>query len=571
MTLKKRNRIVTSVAVSLAAVLLIGGTTITYLSSTSETVVNTFNTNEINVELKETGAEKDDEGNITKDDYEIIPGTSEEKDPTVTLTSTVDSYLYVLVYENNPTFTYTVDEEEKTENTILYAIEDGWQTLDYDYDSDGDEKYDSYSNAVLANFGMTRDDLVDSTTGFIIYYREVSASESAQTFHILKGDLVSYSPFMDGDNLENYADGDIWLAFAAYAIQQQPFSNAENAITQTAVDDVDDLTTAIKNGEAVTLSSDITVDATELNSALDDSNVDTVIDLNGATLTIEGVNGDGVNLAGESLSLSNGTVEYKGSSTVAFAVESGSSLTLDNVTLDVDSTNTGATSAINIEGSSDNATLTIRNSIINSDEYFALSTNASTPASSNVTVVIENSTLSTSVCNGDPETTGILFNVPGTLTITDSTITGGSQGVIVRGGTANITNSTIKATITGDGADVSKFSTTMGYLDGTDNWRTGNQLPAAALVVGNHSASAYEYETDVTLEDVTLTVGGEEDKVPAIYAAQSNSNYSTTLTGADENNTILYYVGSSCSVSVNGSSLSGTGSELTTVSALSGN
>ncbi|MCD8365663.1 MAG: hypothetical protein LUC83_07630, partial [Clostridiales bacterium] len=493
MTLKKRNRKIASVAVALAAVLLIGGATITYLSSTSSTVVNSFNTNEIEVNLNETGATEGEDGKFTKDDYKIIPGTSEEKDPTVTLTSTVDSYLYVLVYENNPTFTYIKGEDAVTENIIDRDIADGWKELGlaYDKDSDGDGTYDTYSDEILEKFGLSSSDVTDATS-IVIYYREVAASKEVQTFHVLDGDIVSYSSEIT--DLSSYTD--VYLAFAAYAIQQSPFSSAASALTQTTVSTTRELAEALSSGAAATLSDNMAITDTDLNSAIAAATTATGsadIDLNGQTLTITG--DSGIDLASQSLSLTNGTVAYTGGSTVAVAIESGSSLTLDNVTLNVDSTKTGATSAINIEGSSDNATLTIRNSTINSKEYFALSTNASTPASSDVTVVIENSTLSTSVCGTDPETTGILFNVPGTLTITNSTITGGSQGVIVRGGTANITDSTIIATITGDGADVSSFTTTMGYLTGTSNWGTGNSLPAAALVAGNHSASAYAYDT----------------------------------------------------------------------------
>lgn len=568
MTMKKRNLIVSSLAVTLAATLLLGGATITYLSDQSGYVTNTFNTNEIDIDLNET----------TDNSYEIIPGMSDKKDPTITGTFTVDSYLYVLVYECNPTITYTNAEGETvTETVIDYKIADDWTKLPYDYDKNGDGTNDSYSAEVLANFTYDTskytqgydEDAGTETNGITIYYREVSASDTEQSFEVLKNNLVSYSSEII--DMSYWEDMDLFLAFSGYAIQQQPFASALDALTLTVVDDDADLLSAIKAGETVTLSSDISVDASALNEAIatavsENNATGATIDLNGQTLTVTG--SSAIDLVDQTLSLTDGTVKYKGSNTVAIAIESGSSLTLDCVTLNVDSTASGATSAINIEGCTETATLTIKNSTINSEEYFALSTNATTPASSNVTVVIENSTLSTSECNDDPETTGILFNVPGTLTITNSTITGGSQGVIVRGGTANITNSIIKATITGDGADVSSFSTTIGYLDGSADWKSGNQLPAAALVAGNHSASAYAYDTSVTLDNVTLTVGGETDTVPAIYAAQSNSSYSTTLTGVSDSDTILYYVGSGCSVSVNNNSLSGTEATLTTIGKL---
>ncbi len=79
MNKNKKKKLTTSLAVALAALLLIGGGTFAYLQSNTEDVVNTFNANQVTVELTET----------TGGDYNIIPGTTQEKDPTVTVNATV--------------------------------------------------------------------------------------------------------------------------------------------------------------------------------------------------------------------------------------------------------------------------------------------------------------------------------------------------------------------------------------------------------------------------------------------------------------------------------------------------
>ena len=73
MQTKKKKMLTTGLAVALAALLLIGGGTFAYLQSESKAVANQFKTNEVQVELTESG----------NGQYNIIPGTSETKDPDV--------------------------------------------------------------------------------------------------------------------------------------------------------------------------------------------------------------------------------------------------------------------------------------------------------------------------------------------------------------------------------------------------------------------------------------------------------------------------------------------------------
>lgn len=122
-----------------------------------------------------------------------------------------------------------------------------------------------------------------------------------------------------------------------------------------------------------------------------------------------------------------------------------------------------------------------------------------------------------------------MLNTPTILTISDSTIIGGRQGVILRGGTGHFSNSTITSRGEFDPA-TDKY-----YLDGV--WGSGNAIPMASLVVGNPTTTAYKYSTDCYIDDLTkliMTDSGEydEDKAFEIYVASINgeSEYETTLT-----------------------------------------
>ena len=103
--MNKKKMLTTGLAVALAVLLLIGGGTFAYLQSNSDDVKNSFKTNKVMVDLAET----------TGTDYDIIPGTTEKKDPTVTVDATVDAYVYVEV-------------KDATGGLVDYTVADGWKS-----------------------------------------------------------------------------------------------------------------------------------------------------------------------------------------------------------------------------------------------------------------------------------------------------------------------------------------------------------------------------------------------------------------------------------------------------------
>ena len=110
-------------AVILATVLLVGGIiggTLAWLTANSDTVVNTFTSSNIKIELDEkTGTE-----------YKMIPGWTVEKDPFVTvIEGSEDCYLFIKVEESGANV--TVNNKNYTfDDFVVYAIdENNWTQL----------------------------------------------------------------------------------------------------------------------------------------------------------------------------------------------------------------------------------------------------------------------------------------------------------------------------------------------------------------------------------------------------------------------------------------------------------
>lgn len=455
---KKKRAMLAVVCVALVALIAAAGT-VAYLQAESEDVVNTFDTNQVKVDLKET----------TGYDYNIVPGTSETKDPKVTVTATVDSYVFVEV----------TDSANKGDTKVIeYSLENGWIPL---------EGYDS------------------------VYYREVSANDQAQEFYVLAGNKVSYPPTLTNADMPTSG---VTLTFKASAIQKDPFNDPVLAYKMDApaeVTNLEEFAEALENGGGVELASNITVPASSI-----PGDAPVAIDLHGNTLTINDGNSGIVVTSDMVISGEDGSkLVWDADSSTAFALKSEGSLTLDNVDFTTNAT-------INVEKGSDPVTLNVKNSTINSSDYYCISTNAGVSTSGKtVAINIENSTLTAvETHDNSNDSAGILFNIPGTLNVDTSTITGDRQAVIVRCGTASIANSTLNCT----GA----YSGSVNY--DSSQWGDGNEVPVATLVVGNRSsASAYPYDAACTLDNVTLELGSNLDRA-LVYAAAYNGH--TTMVNA---------------------------------------
>ncbi len=139
--MKKRN-VALILALALVLTAAVGGT-LAWLTAKSETVVNTFTTSDIKVELKET----------TGGTYKMVPGSSISKDPKATvLAGSEKCYLFV-----------KLEKSSNFDNYLTYEMAAGWTALT----------------------GVT------GVTG--VYYRVVdgTANEIGTAYSVLKGDKVS--------------------------------------------------------------------------------------------------------------------------------------------------------------------------------------------------------------------------------------------------------------------------------------------------------------------------------------------------------------------------------------------
>ncbi|WP_328701520.1 hypothetical protein [Clostridium vitabionis] len=256
----------------------------------------------------------------------------------------------------------------------------------------------------------------------------------------------------------------------------------------TEVSSADALMKALESGGEISLDADISVDD------IGTIEKDTTIDLNQHELSLGAktcfING------GADVTFKNGKVITSNDKalvvTAAIRVNPNSKLNLNNITMDTWGAGVFAVGKANVQ---------IDHSKIDSGTY-AVTTNAASPDNYGVNVTINDSELSTRYKDSSP----VLINVPGSLKMDGCTIVGHRQSVIVRCGDAEITD----CTITNDGL----FGQKEAYLNG--DWQTGNEVPSAALVVGNHNqGTGYNHEASVVLTNTKIT--SNTDTVPAIY------------------------------------------------------
>ncbi len=260
----------------------------------------------------------------------------------------------------------------------------------------------------------------------------------------------------------------------------------------------------IANGGRVRLENDITLE----NAVSVSKNV--TIDLNGKTLTLDGRL---TIIDDNSLTIHSGKVK-------SLSVDYGMILTANaELTLNkVEYTSVGR--AIRINEHADKSSLTITDSTVETtSDAFAIQTDATVKESEDVTVTIKNSTIKAGENKYDSnkdDSTAFMFNVKGTVTIESSKFYGKRQAAIFRGGTYTVKDSTFEST-----------STTTNYYSSGDyrdkNWGSGNEVPLAAIVIGNRSGS-YPYDTTVTFEGTNILKVNETSVRTQIYVYQTNGH-----------------------------------------------
>lgn len=156
------------------------GTSVAWLSSKTDEVINTFTYGDINIKIEETDT-KDNDNNEFTNEYKMLPGNKITKDPKVTvLKNSEDSYLFV-----------EIKESENFKDFMTYEIAEGWI-------------------------------LLEDTNN--VYVREVTKKDQDQEFYVLKDNTVTVKESvtkqmlndLDKDGTTNYPT----LSFIAYAVQR---------------------------------------------------------------------------------------------------------------------------------------------------------------------------------------------------------------------------------------------------------------------------------------------------------------------------------------------------------------
>ena len=179
-----------TIALIVCLTLIIGcavGGTIAWLTDKTDPVVNTFTAGDVDITLAESE-------NLN---LKMVPGNTITKDPKVTVAANSEAcWLFV-----------KVDKSANLDSFISYTIADGWTPGE----GTGEGK-----NGVPVG----------------VYFREVAASGTNQTFSVLAGDTVTVKTdvtkaMLDGLSVEGATQPT--LTFTAYACQKDNVTTAADA------------------------------------------------------------------------------------------------------------------------------------------------------------------------------------------------------------------------------------------------------------------------------------------------------------------------------------------------------
>ncbi len=294
----------------------------------------------------------------------------------------------------------------------------------------------------------------------------------------------------------------------AYILARQAAEGSEYDEAVARVATAEDLAAAVAEGKTAVLTEDVTVDTIPVNEE-----GDTNIVLGGNTLTTNQTE-TVVAGAGKTITITDGNLNATASTDPLRSIlqaTAGGTIELNDVEF--------TTNATGLIAMGEDATLRIVNSTVRAFA-FCVSTNAGGEENYYPDIEIVDSVLMTTNTNKDGWTgTAVLFNVPGSLSIENSTVIGECGAVFVRGGDAVIRNSTLSRPYEVVGASESDI-----YMD--RDWSSGNQAPLATLLIGNRS-NAYQYPANVTLENCTITSSAAGAKTVYLYGNAAEENGAT--------------------------------------------
>ena len=342
--------------------------------------------------------------------------------------------------------------------------------------------------------------------------------------------------------------GDFEVASGNVTVNGSVFDEPGQSV---AVGDADDLTAALEGFGAdegkisnlqITISDDVELKPSLLTAALE-AGTSIGIDLDGHAMTLPGR----YDLASSgTLTLRNGTVNALEGSAIGCMTDG--SILLDNVTYET----AHDRGCVFVAQNAVNTSITIRNSTINGG-YYALTSNASADPVATSKIVLKNSTFTAAE-------SGMMINIPCTITADNCKFTGGWQGVFLRGGEATFTNCSINLVMDQEYGDWPEKHVN---TDGT--WADGNQAETAALLMGNRCVKghpSYNYHTSVTLTNTKFSITGnngggmDAEKAPAISVwSRVEEGNGASLTYDDATEANFKAAGSGLVINNNGENL----------------
>lgn len=175
-----------------ALIVILGGVisgTAAWMYIKSDPVHNTFTYGDMKIELTETDTGLDDDEKKETNSYSFEPGAEIAKDPNVTVSAGSEAcWLFV-----------KVEESDNFDDYMEYAMAEGWKALD-----------------------------AASYPG--VYYLEVTGSDEAQKFDVLKGNKVTVKDSVTQQMLDELSkDKYPTLQFTAYAAQKSELDTAMKA------------------------------------------------------------------------------------------------------------------------------------------------------------------------------------------------------------------------------------------------------------------------------------------------------------------------------------------------------
>lgn len=441
---------------------------------------------------------------------------------------------------NDATGTGTLDGGEGLEHSMLWANGANAKIIinSGNYTVGGNPNGNNYNVCVYASNGGSVEiyggtfENEEAQTGSANLYPALNVSNgSPGTITVYGGTFKNYDPATGDDNRDGTF---VARGYSSVKVSDDPTPNGTYQVVRgTGAATSTDLANAIKSGaELITLASDVTLDKA---SALSNTSHNSAIDLNGKTLTIKGEKENLRVSEGGNLTFSNGSIvadEITDPTFTLFVAGANSSVTLDGVQL----TTTGT--GIGPANTASDISITIRNSELHCAAY-AVATNASMPVGENVKITLENSKF-----YGNST---VFFNIPCEVTINNCEIYGDTHGMVLRGGKATVSNSTITLEYKDD-----DYEEKSKYFDNS-NWGTGNMLNIAALTVGN-KGDGYQYPSELHLINTkVISTGTYASYFPALYSwANQGEDLGVTITYDDQttfNGDVIY---GSANITVNG-------------------